>query len=499
MATMNMPDGRHGQVATPTVNLIPGAGVLGMGIDVTVARDWGDETALLVELAEQEGQLYNEPPTGPNQTTYLLPNNVRVDDIWRTKITYDVYSSRQEYASAMAAQAEIDASGWGFSGQFDAAFSSIAEGEDTAFFGQSATHVRLWQVTIKDLSGLALDTNFQSELDQLNATYDPSTQEEFFTFLSKWGTHVISSALVGGDLIYCVTVDTSADYTKETAKAHMSFEYDAVFVDTSGSASGDWSRMGSKWLASRQGTLQATGGTPDVFGAFTPPENFDQDPRPSFNQTYVNWMNSVAGVPGIIGANLQPISHLAPLKKVDALNAALADYLNASAGGGVSVSSAGGWPSATSCVVTVGTSNVPPQNPQTSAVQPMCWIVMADDRGNVVFNENVLSDDPNDFDKIITAAEQASTGKTYWTVAVIYATTGVLTPTALQWFASWGVSVSPDWPQYPSAPHLLAAVGQSNSSSYQPAVETWIPSYDEWADPLTVQVQVPLYAGGSLL
>ena len=135
----------------------PGGGALGFGIDVTAASDWTDRTSLLVGLDIAHGTNVLEPQNGPNQTEYLLPLNVSVADIWQTSTSYDMYSSRAEYATAMSATAAIKGSAWGFSAEFNASYGKIAEGQSTAFYGQSSTKTSLWNVSINDLSDLSLD------------------------------------------------------------------------------------------------------------------------------------------------------------------------------------------------------------------------------------------------------------------------------------------------------------------------------------------------------
>ena len=147
-------------------NLIPGAGALGFGIDVTAASDWTERTSLLVGLDTAHGTNVLEPQNGPNQTEYLLPLNVSVADIWQTSTSYDMYSSRAEYATAMSATAAIKGSAWGFSAEFNASYGKIAEGQSTAFYGQSSTKTSLWNVSINDLSDLSLDRTFQAALGQ---------------------------------------------------------------------------------------------------------------------------------------------------------------------------------------------------------------------------------------------------------------------------------------------------------------------------------------------
>ena len=477
-------------------NVIPGAGALGFGIDVTAASDWTERTSLLVGLDTAHGTNVLEPQNGPNQTEYLLPLNVSVADIWQTSTSYDMYSSRAEYATAMSATAAIKGSAWGFSAEFNASYAKIAEGQSTAFYGQSSTKTSLWNVSINDLSDLSLDRTFQAALGHLPSGFSAANQHEFYAFFARWGTHVITSATVGGSLDYSVTVNTSANLTKETAEASASFEYKSLLLDTSGSASADWQSMGQAWLASRKASLVVTGGDPDVLQGFTPPSDFAHPV--SFNDVYTKWTTTVSGRPGVVAARLQPISNLAGSGQMQVLSQALNMYLNASAEATVEMTMPYGKPvTASLCSMGVGVMSVPAPHPQALPVQPMYWVVMADHDGTVVFNENVLSGDPDDLDRIVADATAFAGTGNYWTIAVSYGTVGVISPVALQWFKSWGVSIPTKWPEYPGFPHLFTAVGQSNSSAYPAVVSAWSPGIDPQVIQYQVSAQAPLYAGGS--
>ncbi len=481
---------------TAASNLIPGAGALGFGIDVTAAVDWTERTSLLVGLDTAHGTNVLEPQNGPNQTEYLLPNNVSVADIWQIGTSYEMFSSREEYATAMSAAAQVKGSAWGFAGEFNASYAKIAEGQSTSFYGQSTTKSSMWNVSIKDLSDLSLDRTFQAALGNLPNSFNSANQHEFFTFFAKWGTHVITSATVGGSLDYSVTVKTSANLTKDSAAASASFEYKSVLLDASGSASADWKSMGQAWLASRKASLVVTGGDPDVLEGFIPPSDFAAPVN--FNDVFQKWTTTVSGRPGIVAARLQPVSNLAAGDQTDVLQQALAMYLNASAEAAVEMTMPYGKPvTASLCSMAVGVTSVPAPHPQEVAVQPMYWVVMADHDGTVVFNENVLSGDPDDLDQIIANATRAAGAGNFWTVAVSYGTVGVLSPVALQWFKSWGVSIPRTWPEYPGFPHLFTAVGQSNSSAYPAIVGAWSPGIDPSVIQYRVSAQAPLYAGGS--
>jgi hypothetical protein len=218
----------------------------------------------------------------------------------------------------------------------------------------------------------------------------------------------------------------------------------------------------------------------------------------SFNDVYTKWTTTVSGRPGIVTARLQPISNLAGSGQLQVLSQALDMYLNASAEATVEMTMPYGKPVAASlCSMGVGVTSVSAPHPQVAPVQPMYWVVMADHDGTVVFNENILAGDPDDLDRIVADATAFAETGNYWTIAVSYGTVGVISPLALQWSKSWGVSIPTKWPEYPGFPHLFTAVGQSNSSAYPAVVSAWSPGIDPLVIQYQVSAQAQLYAGGS--
>jgi hypothetical protein len=478
----------------PNLNLVPGAGVLGFGFDVSAASDPSKVTQRIVSIDESGGTTVSE-----GGIDYLLPANVNLIDIHRSDINFNMFASRAEFSEYRAGEAQVKASAWGFSSEFDASFSSLKQGEDASYYGLVEANTRFWNVTVEHLQALSLDPTFEMELSALPRTFDPTTQGAFFEFFIKYGTHVVSTAMVGGLLRYTVTVSSSSRFDKKTAHANMSLEYKSVFVDTSGSASADWNRMDSSWVSSRTAKLEVTGGTPDVLDGAVPP--IDPNQPVNYNDLVAKWSASVVATPALTGLVLQPLSHIAPAAQVAALDAALDKYLNATVRGYSRTLVTGGVGPvgiSNACTISVGNDVEPPKK-RTKDLQPSYWIVMADEGGVVVFNENSLSNDPHDLDSLVASAETASSGQTWWTAVVFSATTNPPSQTALTWMASCGVPVSQSsWSGYPNWPDQVVALGMSNSSGFMGKLNANLGpppdplSLSPWAK--TVESELPLYA-----
>ena len=366
-----------------------------------------------------------------------------------------------------------------FAAEFNGSYGKIAEGQSTAFYGQSSTKSRLWNVSINDLSDLSLVRTFQAALGRLPGSFSSANQHEFYAFFAKWGTHVYHV----GDRRRQPGLLRHGEYQREPDEGERRGECDIRVQESArcllGSASADWKSMGQAWLASRKASLVVTGGDPDVLDGFTPPSDFDQPV--SFNDVYDQvdrppsrddpaWSPRVSGRsrtsrarPGATCFRTGPVHVPQRQRRSDRRDD---DVVTANR-------------SARSlCSMGVGVMSVPAPHPQVVPVQPMYWVVMADHDGTVVFNENVLSGDPDDLDKIVADATAFAGTGNYWTIAVSYGTVGVLSPVALQWFKSWGVSIPTKWPEYPGFPHFFTAVGQSNSSAYPAVVSAWSPGID---------------------
>ncbi|MBA0885558.1 MAC/perforin domain-containing protein [Flavobacterium undicola] len=481
-------------VMTPELNLVPGSSVLGFGINIARSSGPSDVTARIVNINESEGS-----PVIEGGVSYLLPANVNLVDDSKFSIEFNTFSSRNEFSKHMAAETQIEASGWGFTGEFDAAYSSLTEGESVSIYGLVESNVKLWTLSVESLQSLSLDSTFKAELDALPQTFTPATQQAFFNFFNKYGTHVVTTSIVGGRLHYVTAVSSASQFDKETAKVNMSFEYDSVFVDTSGSASADWENIAKSWFSSRKAELMVIGGDPTILAKALPPD--DPNTPVNYQSLVADWTTSVKTTPSVTGLQLQPISHVAPAAAGNLLDQALEKYLNSSARGQclMEIDLTVGVPVGAACTINMGTQEILPPNPPTKSQLSMYWIVMTDHEGNLKFNENFLSSDPDDFDTLVSKAQKTSEGQNWWTV-VIVATTPPrpVSVEALAWMESCGILITNIDMGYPNWPILFSGVGKSNTPAFDGQFNLINSPYFENPDNLqswqqSVEVEIPLY------
>ena len=448
-------------------NIVPGADTLGFSINLATAASWVDAVHRVVLLNTSAGTEVEK-----FGKTYVLPGNVSLNDRVNSNIDFSTFSSKKEYSNQMAAQSSVDASGWGFTGKFNASYASISEGTEVAAYGLVEAHSNLWDAKLQTIQGVALEANFSRELAALPTTFNATTQAAFFDFFNKYGTHIITTAFVGGQINYQVVVKASSSYNKQTAKAQMALEYESVFASASATGKASWSNMDKSWLASRNAKLSVVGGDPSILTKALPPTNPDQPVN--YNDLVTAWAKGVGASPSVTGAVLQPLSKVAPATMWYTLDTALAAYLNASVSAECSVKYAG---STTSYPIMqeVGYAMLLGQTRVTMPVVPTpqqlsnCWIVLADGRGSVVFNQNVVSDNSADFDTLVKAAQAASTSGTYWAMMTISNNrVSHLNLDSKAWLRACGINTD-SWTtieSYHNAPFQLVAVGKTNNPSF---------------------------------
>lgn len=467
----------------PDLNLVPGAGMLGFGINIASASGPTATTQRCVSLDDAGGTTVIE-----NGVSYLMPANVSMDDTPASGIDYNLFASQADYSKHMEAETQASASAWGFSGSFAATYSSLSEGSSSKYYGLVEANTTLWNVTVDSLQNASLMPDFKSELAALPDTFTPDTQQQFFDFFVKYGTHIITSAQVGGSLYFLVTVSEDSSLTSSASSMSMTAEYKSMAVDVGASAKADWDSMDSSWVASRHGKLATVGGDPSVLADAAP--STDPATPVNYKDLVTKWAGSVETTPAVTGTHLQPMYEVAPTGKTQALEDALSTYLNASVSAVAEFTeTVNTEPADITCSVTIGEQTL--TAPTVGGVQPMYWLVLSDDDGTVQFNENYLKDDPAAFDALIADATKASQGENWWAVLATSSTTHPPSGTALAWIASCGIPLTAGNYKYPGFPDLVVAVGRTHSPKYAGSLEM-ICGPGNVLPPL--QVTAPLYA-----
>lgn len=455
-------------MSTTITTVLPGVDALGHGFKVTGMYDTESVTTELVRIDKSKGT-----PVTEFGTEYLLPTNCSHVDIFDDVAEFQSYSSRDEFTSDLAAKASVEGSAWGFSAEFDASYSTRKEETQSAYFGRVFSYYRFWRVLL-DIHSVDLDPDFAADLAALPAQFTPATQNAFFDLFNKYGTHVITSTVVGGELDYSVSVTAASSFTKDSTNVNMSYEWNGVFASSSGEGHASWDKMDKSWLSSRSAHLHVIGGEPTVAG------KLEHAVLPSGGSEYVNhndlvepWSKTLETSPGLLDFALQPISHLAPTSQVRLLEQALDAYLNFGVEAATRASVSYGRTEfavlENSSRITVAHSDVTPPTPQPQKAAPGYWIVLADDLGAVQYNGNRFSTDPDDFDALVAEARKAAGNNRWWVAVVVSALVKPPSVTAAGWLESCGIRADV-WDQgggYPTWPKLFSAVGRTNSSTYK--------------------------------
>lgn len=505
----------------PTI--LPGASSLGFGFNIVTAVSPTTFKAQIVSL-----DLANSTPitiNTPNGPLYFsVPGNVSEVDRNIYSLTFNTFTSQSDYDTYMSAKASVEASGWGYSASFDATYSSLTEGDTTNFYGLVEADTILWDTQLNSFTGDMITSEFLTALMQLPATFNGTAaqQQAYFSFFDIWGTHIVNQSRVGGSLNYLVTTTDESQLTTQAAHANMTLEYNALFVDASASASADWNSMNSSWFSARKTYLTYVGGSSEVLKAVVLPTLPTWQPDYSSSALVKAWADTLTQNPSVVSVSLIPIYSLAaglgttPQEKAmyrnfsNQLETALAVYLLAPIAVFVTVpfaiAQSNNWPyisGQTAPTVLIGENSIPiPNQPRLTDVS-LYWIVMADENCNVAYNANLNSENPDDLDSLILAAQKASEGQQWWVcICIVNQAEAPLSTLALAWFNELGINtaeLSPNY-TYPGMSIVITAVGKTNSnypkgqvSHLQPYEVLW--GYGPQAQDITISSAIPAYVG----
>lgn len=478
------------------VNVLPGASSLGYGFNIATATSPTTVKSQIINLNEQSGTTIQK-----FGIDYLLPANVSEIDRNKNSILYNSFASESQYCNYMSAQASGSGSGWGFSAEFEASYSHLSKGETASFYGLVEANSLLWDTQLKSITGAALNPDFITALNKLPLSFNRETQMAYYAFFDVWGTHVINQSQVGGSLNYVVAANSSSDLTEKAAAASMEAEYKSLFVDASVSAEAEWKNMSSGWVTSRNSQLSAIGGTPGVLNGMMGPTKPEWNPDNSHIASVTEWTSTLPHNPGVISVSLTPISDVISgiggeyheaskfLHISNQFSLALASYLNAPITvlntSSFTMQTRGAMPFITgsSSRIIIDEETLTPANKPRSTDLSLYWVVMADENGNVTYNNNYNTENPDDFDRLITEASALSNGKKWWVaVCIVNQTEAPISLFAAGWLKQIGID--PEKLQigdfYPGMSCVISMVGKTNSgyqravlTQYQPYLNFW--------------------------
>ncbi len=264
---------------------------------------------------------------GPNSgqvtigtTVYGVPANMAVEIKPENDGVTKVFSDRQLVQDYFSGKAGITASGFGFTGHFDASYSQVSTSDKSYHYSLVDAWNEAGFVKLREQGSDWFTSDFKDELNALPATFK-GNEDEFFAFYDIYGTHFVHQVKLGGSIYYYVAVEKSFESNETKVQTHLELEYKGIFARTKAEADANWQKLGKQWSESRVVRLRTQGGNSSLdllspaFGDWK-------------GEAFKAWSDSLANKPGQTGFNLRPISTVATAKRKKAMDEALAAYLS---------------------------------------------------------------------------------------------------------------------------------------------------------------------------
>lgn len=297
------------------MDTIPGSDTLGYGFDITKRYHESSTTEQIFRDGDADARTMTI-----GTTQYGVPGNIAAESIKKTDGTSQVFSTRQQVQDHFSVKAGISGSGFGFKGQFEASYSHVANSDKSYYYALVEATNHAYNLKLKEQTESWLTPSFAADVNSLPATFSPQTEEQFYAFFGKYGTHYVHQVQLGGSLYYYVAIEKSFESDETKIKAHMDLEYKGVFAKTKATADSSWSQLGKNWASSRSVRLTTQGGDNDLDGLAPGMGDWKGD-------SFTKWSDSLHNKPGLTGFNLRPISAIVPLAKSAAAKKALVEYL----------------------------------------------------------------------------------------------------------------------------------------------------------------------------
>ncbi|AXA55289.1 MAC/perforin domain-containing protein [Pseudomonas thivervalensis] len=169
------------------------------------------------------------------------------------------------------------------------------------------------------VSAAALSPKFIEEAARLPMTFNHEQAHKFYRFFDMFGTDVVTSITLGGNLYFQALVQKSKVTELEKIKVELEAEY-GLFFTADGSIDDTVERK--QYMESRDASVTTEGGDNDIFSGviFTKPKKYDD----KTNQ----WVASVGKKPVVVGREFKPVhAFIADDKRRIAAQTAMDHYM----------------------------------------------------------------------------------------------------------------------------------------------------------------------------
>ncbi|MEV6770486.1 MAC/perforin domain-containing protein [Nocardia sp. NPDC051030] len=302
------------------MSLIPGSGAIGRGFNILGTYSTRSLMPQIVNLGD-DNKSWEYPPTG---ITYQVPDNATPLEYTNTTGSSYVYNTVEQFQSHFSQKAGVQTSYGAFSGQFNIAYSSTVQTDQSYYYGIYEADFTAWELNLNHTSSQWLTPDFRDDPDVQNlpSTFTPQNQEQFYAFFRKWGTHFVGQVVVGGSLDYYEAVQKSFSSDQSQISANIKLEYKAVFTSGKAESQTEWEQLTKTWADSRLVTVSATGGDNSILDALNPGYG-DSDVG-----IFDAWSSAVMKNPSVVEFSLRPLNVLFSGDQAIAVANALEAYTN---------------------------------------------------------------------------------------------------------------------------------------------------------------------------
>lgn len=297
---------------------IPGSDALGFGFDVMKTYDLSSKKARVIRSSDKK---VDTRKIGAE--TFDVPENVAFAPKVNRNGKSEIYSSRKQVEEHFKSKANVSGSGFGFTGQVDAAYSTAVTSDRSYYYGMVEAWDDSFTLSLAETDDDWLAAGFKKDAATMPDEFNEQNKKKFFALFAKYGTHYVKEVSLGGHLYYYVSIQKSDTMSETKARASMVAEYEGMFGEAKATAQASWQKVDQEYTNSRTVRISAQGGDTSILEAVTP------SPGTWKGEDYKKWIKTLGSEPGVSGFTLEPISSLFSLDKSDAVDAALGAYLNA--------------------------------------------------------------------------------------------------------------------------------------------------------------------------
>ena len=247
-----------------------------------------------------------DPDTGE---TFAVPADVSVTGLWTSNASTETFLSYNAVSSYFSGQAGASGTDGLFSGSAEANFAVSDQSSASYFYGLCETLTQRWSLNLDNAilfnptktNGSSLDATFSAAANALPSAFDPtdsSVVQQFQSFFTDYGTHIVGTVYVGSRSRLSVAIQRSSNITTANASLDIKAEYT---VDT-GTLGTQAKYQDSNYLSNRTTRFFTIGGDPTLAAIAGSDPAGSADNGTTTN--YLNWLASTGANPATIQVNL---------------------------------------------------------------------------------------------------------------------------------------------------------------------------------------------------